>query len=82
MESSGGIGFGGGEEPGEIRPIELDRGKVVRLEVGHMRLRLGPDDLARIDAGDVARAVELDVDVDGCGAVDPQADRKHQMSAC
>ena len=42
----------------------IDR-QVVRLEVGDVRLRLGADDEARVDADDVGGPVEREVDIAG-----------------
>jgi hypothetical protein len=40
--------------------VELDGREVVRLEVGRQVARLGADDLALVDADDIARPVELE----------------------
>ena len=47
--------------PGEILVVEVDGDEVVRLEVRDPVARLGADDRARIDADEIARAVERDV---------------------
>ena len=47
------------EQPGEIRVVELDPGQVVRLEIHGLIARLGPDDVPRIDADHVARAIQV-----------------------
>ena len=47
--------------PREILVVEVDGGEVVRLEVSDPMAWLGADDRQRVDAGDVPRAVELDV---------------------
>ena len=54
------LGRGGGEEPGQVRRIELDAAEVVGLEVGGEVARLGADDVLENDAGDVAGAGDLD----------------------
>src|SRR5262249_10051378 len=50
------VGAGGREEPGEVRAIELDCGKVVRLEIRGAWPRIHANDLVRVDADDVERA--------------------------
>src|SRR5688500_6038598 len=46
--------------PREILVVKLDGGQIIRLEIGDPVARLGADDGAAFDAGDVARPVQAD----------------------
>ncbi|CAE6799748.1 hypothetical protein NSPZN2_80002 [Nitrospira defluvii] len=47
-----------------------------------MGMRFGANDLARVEAGDVAGTIELHVDVDGRAVVHPEADGEGKASCC
>ena len=46
--------------PRQVGSVELDRGEVVRLDVGRARSRIGAHDLVGVETGDVGGPVELD----------------------
>ena len=55
---------GRGEEPRQVGPVELDRYEVVGLGIGRARRGVGADDLAGVEARDVAGPEQCDLLVD------------------
>ena len=53
----------GRQQPGKIRRVEIDDRQIIRLEVGDVGLGVGAHHQARVDADDVARPVQAQVDV-------------------
>jgi hypothetical protein len=68
------------EEPGKVRAVKFNCGKVVRLEVSRQMARLRSDHLLRINAGDIARAVKVHLPAYVNAVVHPQVDR-HRNNA-
>ena len=56
------------EQPREVGRVELDEWEVVGLDVGAAGTRIGADDEARVDADDVARPVQRQVEARARGS--------------
>ena len=69
------------KEPGKIRTIKFDCRKIIWLEIRGQMTRLCAYDLLRIDACDIARAVESHLPLNVGAVVDSQLDRTETTPA-
>jgi len=60
---TGGVGARRCQHPRKVRGIEVDRGKIIRFEVGDIRARFGAHDQTLIETDHIGRSVECQVNV-------------------